>query len=69
MFSGLLYKKLINGVEMGLSLGPSLANAFLSYYGKNWLKNCPQGFQPVFYGCYADEIFMLFKSDGHFVYF
>ena len=69
LYSAVYFTKLINGLEMGLSLGPSLANAFLSYYGKNWLKNCSQGFQPLFYGRYADEIFMLFKSDGHFVYF
>ena len=34
---------------MGSPLGPSLANAFLSYHEKNWLNNCPQGFKPVFY--------------------
>ena len=48
MFNGLLYKQ-IDDVAMDSLLGPSLANAFLSYHEKNWLKNCPQEFKPVFY--------------------
>ena len=54
---------------MGSPLGPSLANAFLSYYEKNWLNNCPQGFKPVFYRRYVDDIFLLFKSNDHLKYF
>ena len=46
IFNGLLYKQ-IDGVAMGSPLGPSLANAFLSYHEKNWLNNCHQGFKPV----------------------
>ena len=37
IFNGLLYKQ-INVVAMGSPLGPSLADAFLSYHEKNWLK-------------------------------
>ena len=48
IFTGLLYKQ-VDGVGMGSPLGPSLANAFLSCYEKNWLNNCPQGFKAVFY--------------------
>ena len=33
IFNGLLYKQ-IDGVAVGSPLGPSLANAFLSYYEK-----------------------------------
>ena len=54
---------------MGSPLGPSLANAFLSYHEKNWLNNCPQGFKPVFYRRYVDDIFILFKSNDHLKYF
>ena len=54
---------------MGSPLGPSLANVFLSYYEKNWLNNCPQGFKPVFYRRYVDDIFLLFKSNDHLKYF
>ena len=54
---------------MGSSLGPSLAKAFLSYHEKNWLKNCPQGFKPVFNRRYVHDIFILFKSNDHLKYF
>ena len=54
---------------MGSPLGTSLANAFLSYHEKNWLNSCPQGFKPVFYRRYVDDIFVLFKSNDHLKYF
>ena len=54
---------------MGSPLGPSLANAFLSCHEKNWLNNCPQGFKPVFYRRYVDDIFILFKSNDHLKHF
>ena len=68
IFNGLLYEQ-IDGVAMGSPLGPSLANAFQSHYEKNWLNNCPQGFKPVFYRRYVDDIFLLFKSNDHLKYF
>ena len=67
MFNGLLYEQ-IDDLAMDSLLGPSLANAFLSYHEKNWLKNCPQEFKPVFYWHYVD-IFMLFKLNDHLKYF
>ena len=68
IFNGLLYKQ-IDDVAMGSPLGPFLANAFLSYYEKNWLNNCPHRFKPVFYRRYVDDIFLLFKSNDHLKYF
>ena len=68
ILNGLHYKQ-IDGVAMGSLLGLSLANAFLSYYEKNWLNNCPQGFESVFYRRYVDNIFILFKSNDHLKYF
>ena len=68
ILNGLLYKQ-IDGVAMGSLLGLFLANAFLSYYEKNWLNNCPQGFESVFYRRYVDNIFILFKSNDHLKYF
>ena len=56
IFNDLLYKR-SDGVAMGSPVGSSLANAFLSYHEKNWLSSCPQGFKPVFYRRYADDIF------------
>ena len=68
IFNGLPYTQ-IDGVAMGSPLGPSLTNAILSYHEKNWLNNCSQGFKPVFYGPYVDDIFVLFKSNDHLKYF
>ena len=41
----------------------------MSYHEKNWLNNCPQGFKPVFYRRYVDDIFILFKSNDHLKHF
>ena len=54
---------------MGSPIGPSLANLFLSYHERNWLNNCPQGFKPVFYRRYVDDIFILFKLNDYLKYF
>ena len=64
IFNGLLYTQ-IDGVAMGPPLRPSLANAFLSYHEKNCLSNCLQGFKPVLYQCYVDDIFLLLKLNDH----
>ena len=58
IFNRLRYKK-IDGAAMGSPLGPSLANAFLSYHKKNWLNNCPQGLKSAFYQRYVDDILIL----------
>ena len=34
---------------MSWPLGSTLANAFLYYYEKLWLDNCPPEFKPVLY--------------------
>ena len=54
---------------MGSPLGPSFANAFLSYNEKNWLHSCPQRFNAVFYRRYVGDIFVLFKSNDYLKYF
>ena len=45
---------------MGLPLGPTLANAFLVHFEKNWLKNCPSDFKSHYCLRYVDDIFILF---------
>ena len=55
----------VDGVAMGSPLGPTLANAFMCFYEKQWLNNCPPEFKPVFYRRYVDDIFVLFKSPEH----
>ena len=44
IFDYLLYKQ-VDGVAMGSPLGPTLANAFLCHYEKEWLDNCPIHFK------------------------
>ena len=50
---------------MGSPLGPTLANAFLCHYEKNWPNECLSQFKPVVYRRYIDDIFVLFKSKKH----
>ena len=59
IFNGQLYKQ-VDGVAMGSPLGPTLANAFLVHFEKNWLQNCPSDFKPHYYPQYIDDIFVLF---------
>ena len=47
---------------MGLSLGRTMANVFLSFYELKWLQQCPKKFEPVFYRRYVDDIFVFFES-------
>ena len=48
IFDYLLYKQ-IEGVAMGSPKDPTLANAFLCHYGKEWLDNCAIHFKPVMF--------------------
>ena len=67
-FNEILYNQL-NGVAMGSPLGLTLANAFLCFYEKKWLEQCPDRFKPVYCRRYVDDIFALFKSRGHLIKF
>ena len=60
IFDYLLYKQ-IDRVAMGSPLGPTLANAFLCHYEKEWLDNCPIHFKPVIYKRYLD-VLLSFKE-------
>ena len=46
---------------MGSPLGPTLANAFLCHYEKEWLNSCPIEFKPKLYKRYVDDIFVMFS--------
>ena len=59
VFDYLLYKQ-VDGVAMGSPLDPTLANAFLCHYEKEWLNNCSIHFKPVIYKRYVNDIFVLF---------
>ena len=54
---------------MGSPLEPTLANAFLCFYEKKWLQQCPDKFKQVYYRRYADDVFVLFKSCDHLIKF
>ena len=61
LFNNKFYKQL-DGVAMGSPLGPTLANAFLCFYEKQWLQQCPTDCKPSFFRRYVDDIFVLFSS-------
>ena len=56
------YYSQLDGVAMGSPLGPTLANAFLCHFEKQWLSDCPQDFFPNIYRRYVDDIFVTFNS-------
>ena len=64
IFNEKMYQQL-DGLGMGLPLGPTFANIFLSFYEKKWLDNCPLSFKPTFYRRYVDDTFILFKEESH----
>ena len=46
-------------------LGPTLANAFLCHYEKEWLNSGPIEFKPKLYKRYVADIFVMFRSRNH----
>ena len=42
---------------MGLSLGLTMANVFLSFYELKWLEQCPKEFEPFFF---TEDMLMTF---------
>ena len=64
MFDGKFYRQL-DGLGMGLPLGPTFANIFLCFHESLWLSNCPDQFKPVFYKRYIDDTFLLFRHSSH----
>ena len=64
IFYYLLYKQ-VDKMAMGSSLGPTLANAFLCLYEKEWLDNCPIHFKPMMCKRSVDDIFVLFLAKEH----
>ena len=55
----------LDGVATGSPLGPTLANAFLCHFEKQWLSDCLQDFCPNIYRRYVDDIFVTFNSYEH----
>ena len=64
LFNSRLFRQ-IDGVGMGLPLGPSFANVFMCFYEKIWLHDCPYDFKPILYRRYVDDTFLLFRDPSH----
>lgn len=64
LFNKQLYQQ-VDGVGMGLPLGPSFANIFLCFHEENWLATCPRDFRPLLYKRYVDDCFLVFKHIAH----
>ena len=62
VFNGQFFDQ-IDGAAMGLPLGPTLANIFMSE--KRYLSSCPSEFKPVLYRRYVDDTFCLFRTKDH----
>ena len=54
---------------MSSPLGLTLANIFLCYRERNYLKDCLNDFKPVYYKRYVDDIFVLFIKPEHVQFF
>ena len=59
------YYKQEDGLGMGIPLGPTLANIFMSDLENRYLSSCPLYFKPVYYKRYVDDTFVLFKEESH----
>ena len=64
LFNNKFYRQ-IEGLGMGLPLGPTFANIFMCYHEENWLSDCPEDFKPLFYKRYIDDTFLLFEDQSH----
>ena len=63
-FNSQLYRQ-INGLSMGSSIAPILANIFLCHHEQGWLDNCPQEFAPIWYRRYVDDTLLVFRIKSH----
>ena len=64
LFNSRLFRQ-IDGVGMGLPLGPSFANILMCFYKKIWLHDCPYDFKLILYRRYVDDTFLLFRDPSH----
>ena len=64
IIDGTRYKQ-IDSVTMRSHLCPTLANAFLVYHEKYWVKSFLHNYISFYCGRYVDAIFVLFHSPEH----
>ena len=67
LFNGHIYDQ-VDGVAMGLPLAPILANIFMGYHEKEWIRNYNYGVL-FYYKRYVDDIFAVFETKDHAVSF
>ena len=58
----------VHGVAMGLPLAPILANIFMGYHEKGWIRSYYYG-GLFYYKRYVDDIFAVFETKDHAVSF
>ena len=68
LFNSKLFRQ-TEGLGMGLPLGPTFANIFMSFNEQIWLNECPEHFKPIFYTRYIDDTFVHFKDKSHYKLF
>ena len=61
IFNRNFYKQ-IEGLGMGLPLGPMFANIFMCHDEQIWLYSCPLSFCPIFYQRYVYDIFFIIQT-------
>ena len=67
IFNGTLFRQ-IEGLEIGLLVGPVFANIFMSFMDF-WLDECPPDFKPMYYRRHVDDSILLFKSEDQVTHF
>ena len=61
-FNGKIYKQK-EGLAMGASPSPIIANIFLNHFETHCLAECPVNFKPQFYRRYLDDTFLIFRNE------
>ena len=64
-FNGNMYDE-VDGVAMGSPLAPILANIFMGYHEKEWIRNYNYG-GLFYYKRYVEDIFSVFETKDHAV--
>ena len=63
LFNGKIYKQ-VDGVAMGNSLGPVLANIFMAHLEEEFMFSETNDLQPSFYRRYVDDTFCVFDNQA-----
>ena len=64
VFGGNVYQQL-DGVAMGSSLGPLLANIYMAHLEEEYILKTQHHFSPSFYRRYVDDTFCIFRTKDH----